>query len=108
MNQGGKPLLFLHSVFLQVFENSPGHEIMDKFGDVLQFSNHVARLFVTEVRRRASDQSTGMFDSDNFYFKRLTGAQIHFSVVFLTRLSKKEKVKVDFVVIPCNKCFFLV
>ena len=49
--------------FSQVFENSAGHEMMDKFGDVLQFANHVARLFVTEVRRRASDQSTGMFHS---------------------------------------------
>ena len=33
-------------------------EIMDKFPDVLQFCNHVSRLMVSEIRRRASNQST--------------------------------------------------
>ncbi|XP_071808138.1 WD repeat and FYVE domain-containing protein 3-like isoform X3 [Asterias amurensis] len=51
-------LYMMLPLFCKVFENSAGHEMMDKFGDVLQFANHVARLFVTEVRRRASDQST--------------------------------------------------
>ncbi|XP_071507653.1 WD repeat and FYVE domain-containing protein 3-like [Diadema antillarum] len=51
-------LYMMLPLFCKVFENSPATEMMDKFGDVLQFSNHIARLFVTEVRRRASDQST--------------------------------------------------
>ncbi|XP_063969658.1 WD repeat and FYVE domain-containing protein 3-like isoform X2 [Lytechinus pictus] len=51
-------LYMMLPLFCKVFENSPATEMIDKFGDVLQFSNHIARLFVTEVRRRASDQST--------------------------------------------------
>lgn len=31
----------------------------EKFGDILQFCSHVSKLMVTEIRRRASNQSTG-------------------------------------------------
>ena len=31
----------------------------EKFGDVLQFCSHLSKLMVTEIRRRASNQSTG-------------------------------------------------
>nr|XP_054773448.1 WD repeat and FYVE domain-containing protein 3-like [Lytechinus pictus] len=57
-------LYMMLPLFCKVFENSPATEMIDKFGDVLQFSNHIARLFVTEVRRRASDQSTGTSYND--------------------------------------------
>ena len=33
--------------------------MLDKFPDVLQFCGHVSRLMVSEIRRRASNQSTG-------------------------------------------------
>lgn len=32
----------------------------EKFADILQFCSHVSKLMVTEIRRRASNQSTGM------------------------------------------------
>ena len=43
---------------MQIFSAMTAEEIMDKFPDVLQFCNHVSRLMVSEVRRRASNQST--------------------------------------------------
>jgi hypothetical protein len=32
----------------------------EKFGDILLFCTHVCRLLVTEIRKRASNQSTGL------------------------------------------------
>jgi len=34
--------------------------MMEKFGDILQFCSHLSKLMVTEIRRRASNQSTGL------------------------------------------------
>ncbi|BFZ02583.1 hypothetical protein BsWGS_05621 [Bradybaena similaris] len=45
-------------LFIKVFENTPAHEMTDKWGDILQFCSHVSKLMVTEIRRRASNQST--------------------------------------------------
>lgn len=44
---------------LQVFGEVPASEMTEKFGDVLQFCSHLSKLMVTEIRRRASNQSTG-------------------------------------------------
>ena len=46
-------------LFLQTFNNVPSSSMMEKFGDILQFCSHVSKLMVTEIRRRASNQSTG-------------------------------------------------
>ncbi|XP_029841953.2 WD repeat and FYVE domain-containing protein 3 [Ixodes scapularis] len=45
-------------LFCKVFENSPAVDIIDKFSDVLAFSKLVSKLMVSEIRRRASNQST--------------------------------------------------
>lgn len=42
----------------QIFSSMSAEEMLDKFPDVLQFCNHVSRLMVSEIRRRASNQST--------------------------------------------------
>ena len=46
-------------MLLQVFGTAPSSDMMEKFADVLQFCSHVSRLMVSEIRRRASNQSTG-------------------------------------------------
>jgi hypothetical protein len=43
----------------QVFGSCPAGDMLEKFPDVLQFCGHVSRLMVSEIRRRASNQSTG-------------------------------------------------
>ncbi|KAJ8022395.1 WD repeat and FYVE domain-containing protein 3 [Holothuria leucospilota] len=43
-------------LFCKVFEGSPASEMIGRFGDVLQFATQVSRLFVTEIRRRATDK----------------------------------------------------
>ncbi|XP_048248442.1 WD repeat and FYVE domain-containing protein 3-like isoform X1 [Haliotis rufescens] len=45
-------------LFCKVFENAPSCEMTEKWGDILQFCSHVSKLMVTEIRRRASNQST--------------------------------------------------
>ncbi|XP_041362357.1 WD repeat and FYVE domain-containing protein 3-like isoform X2 [Gigantopelta aegis] len=45
-------------LFCKVFENAPANEMTEKWGDILQFCSHVSKLMVTEIRRRASNQST--------------------------------------------------
>ena len=44
---------------LQVFADAPPNTMAEKFADLLQFATHVSRLMVTEIRRRASNRSTG-------------------------------------------------
>ncbi len=44
----------------QVFGSCPTSDMTEKFGDILQFCSHVSRLMVGEIRRRASNQSTGL------------------------------------------------
>lgn len=45
---------------------------MEKFSDLLQFTTQVSRLMVTEIRRRASNKSTGeSCDTWSFYFSKL-------------------------------------
>lgn len=43
----------------QVFGNAPPSTMHEKFSDLLQFTTQVSRLMVTEIRRRASNKSTG-------------------------------------------------
>ncbi|KAJ4438846.1 hypothetical protein ANN_14799 [Periplaneta americana] len=43
---------------LRVFGNSPSSDMMEKFRDILSFCKQVSRLMVSEMRRRASNQST--------------------------------------------------
>lgn len=45
-------------LFVKVFGEVPASEMTEKFGDVLQFCSHLSKLMVTEIRRRASNQST--------------------------------------------------
>ncbi|XP_047736202.1 WD repeat and FYVE domain-containing protein 3, partial [Hyalella azteca] len=45
-------------LFCKVFSNSSPTDLVEKFEDVLLFTQHVSKLMVTEIRRRASNQST--------------------------------------------------
>ncbi|KAK3103345.1 hypothetical protein FSP39_018631 [Pinctada imbricata] len=45
-------------LFCKVFGEVQSTEMTEKFGDVLQFCSHLSKLMVTEIRRRASNQST--------------------------------------------------
>ncbi|XP_076043582.1 WD repeat and FYVE domain containing 3 bchs isoform X2 [Oratosquilla oratoria] len=45
-------------LFCKVFGSSSTSDLQEKFGDVLTFTQHVSKLMVTEIRRRASNQST--------------------------------------------------
>ena len=45
-------------LFCKTFGEVPSSEMMEKFGDILQFCSHLSKLMVTEIRRRASNQST--------------------------------------------------
>ncbi|KAL4240237.1 WD repeat and FYVE domain-containing protein 3 [Mactra antiquata] len=45
-------------IFCKIFGNVAAASMTEKFGDILQFCSHVSKLMVTEVRRRASNQST--------------------------------------------------
>uniref|UniRef100_T1IYC2 Alfy-like armadillo-like repeat domain-containing protein n=1 Tax=Strigamia maritima TaxID=126957 RepID=T1IYC2_STRMM len=45
-------------LFCRVFGSCPAKDITEKFGDVLAFCQQVAKLMVSEIRRRASNQST--------------------------------------------------
>lgn len=45
-------------LFCKVFDSSPSSEMTEKFGDIQQFCSQVSKLMVTEIRRRASNQST--------------------------------------------------
>lgn len=47
--------------YLQVFGNAPPNTMTEKFSDLLQFTTQVSRLMVTEIRRRASNKSTGIY-----------------------------------------------
>jgi len=43
----------------QVFENAPPVEMTERFPDILQFSSHTAKLMVSEIKKRATNLSTG-------------------------------------------------
>lgn len=45
-------------LFCKVFGNCPASDLMEKFNDTLTFCQLVSRLMVSEIRRRASNQST--------------------------------------------------
>ncbi|XP_069124433.1 WD repeat and FYVE domain-containing protein 3-like isoform X2 [Argopecten irradians] len=45
-------------LFCKVFGEVQSCEMTEKFSDVLQFCSHLSKLMVTEIRRRASNQST--------------------------------------------------
>ncbi|XP_035824115.1 WD repeat and FYVE domain-containing protein 3 isoform X2 [Aplysia californica] len=45
-------------LFIKVFESTQSNEMTEKWSDILQFCSHVSKLMVTEIRRRASNQST--------------------------------------------------
>lgn len=42
----------------QVFGSGPSGDMNEKFWDILAFTQQVSRLMVSEIRRRASNQST--------------------------------------------------
>lgn len=43
---------------MQVFGTSPSSEMNEKFWDILSFCQQVSKLMVSEIRKRASNQST--------------------------------------------------
>ncbi|XP_071644042.1 WD repeat and FYVE domain-containing protein 3 isoform X2 [Temnothorax longispinosus] len=45
-------------LFCKVFGSSPSGDMNEKFWDILAFTQQVSRLMVSEIRRRASNQST--------------------------------------------------
>ncbi|XP_059046581.1 WD repeat and FYVE domain-containing protein 3 [Achroia grisella] len=45
-------------LFCKVFGTSPSSEMNEKFWDILSFCQQVAKLMVSEIRKRASNQST--------------------------------------------------
>ncbi|XP_043271793.1 WD repeat and FYVE domain-containing protein 3 isoform X2 [Venturia canescens] len=45
-------------LFCKVFGTSPSGDMNEKFWDILAFAQQVSKLMVTEIRRRASNQST--------------------------------------------------
>ncbi|XP_064637335.1 WD repeat and FYVE domain-containing protein 3-like isoform X3 [Lineus longissimus] len=47
-------------LFIKVFGSSHSSDMTEKFSDILQFCSHVSKLMVSEIRRRASNQSTDM------------------------------------------------
>lgn len=66
---------------LQVFGNAPPSSMMEKFSDLLQFTTQVSRLMVTEIRRRASNKSTGeLADAHRLIF---VSAKMHCGVGLL-------------------------
>lgn len=69
--------LKLNSV-LQVFGNAPPSTMTEKFSDLLQFTTQVSRLMVTEIRRRASNKSTG--ESSDRQIQNCRGAIVITSV----------------------------
>lgn len=50
--------LFNFLNFLKVFGSSPSCDMNEKFWDILAFCQQVSRLMVSEIRKRASNQST--------------------------------------------------
>lgn len=49
---------FYFSKLMQVFGTSPSSEMNEKFWDILSFCQQVSKLMVSEIRKRASNQST--------------------------------------------------
>jgi len=47
-----------NSPSLQVFSSCPANDMSEKFWDVVAFCQQVSRLMVSEIRKRASNQST--------------------------------------------------
>ncbi|XP_074647224.1 WD repeat and FYVE domain-containing protein 3-like [Tubulanus polymorphus] len=45
-------------LFIKVFGTAHSSDMTEKFSDILQFTSHVSKLMVSEIRRRASNQST--------------------------------------------------
>ena len=45
-------------LFCKVFGASPSADIKEKFWDILAFTKEVSKLMVSEIRKRASNQST--------------------------------------------------
>lgn len=43
---------------MQVFGTSPSSDMNEKFWDILSFCQQVSKLMVSEIRKRASNQST--------------------------------------------------
>lgn len=52
-----KKLYAMLPVFNNVFMNSEGSDMSERFGDVLQFAAHTSRLMVNEIRRHAVNKS---------------------------------------------------
>lgn len=48
----------LQLFYFKVFGTSPSSEMNEKFWDILSFCQQVSKLMVSEIRKRASNQST--------------------------------------------------
>ena len=51
-------------------------EISSEFKEISQFTGHISKLFVQEVRKRASNQSTGEFFVRNICFSVKTVVRV--------------------------------
>ncbi|EDV25542.1 uncharacterized protein TRIADDRAFT_23507 [Trichoplax adhaerens] len=45
-------------LFCQLFGNAQPSDMFERFGDILPFTKHVSRLFVSEIRRRVSNHAS--------------------------------------------------
>ena len=45
--------------FLQVFESASPVDLIERFPNVLQFTSHISKLLVSEIKKRAAHLSTG-------------------------------------------------
>ena len=61
-------------LFCKVFGSSPSTDVQEKFGDILIFTQHVSKLMVTEIRRRASNQSTAAASCAIAHFLEVDGS----------------------------------
>merc|ERR1740128_1179903 len=61
-------------LFCRVFSHCSANEMLDKFPEVAAFCQHVSRLAVSEIRKRASNQSTVAASLGIANFKSINGS----------------------------------
>ncbi|KAG8269202.1 WD repeat- and FYVE domain-containing protein 4 [Homalodisca vitripennis] len=62
-------------LFCKVFSNSPCTDMSEKFRDMSAFCHQVSRLMVSEIRRRASNQSTEAASCAIAHFLEIEGSE---------------------------------
>lgn len=59
--------IYLYISSIQVSDTYELRDFRSQFKEIVQFSIHTTKLFVQEIRKRASNQSTGLLYT-SFYF----------------------------------------